>query len=152
MSDALEARIRTWAPPFEFPHLAGTPEGFAQMNEAVADMMSAIDAAVRPGFHMMERACKHVLALGYEPSECLIQHHRPIATPVHGDSTERHVLVVLGDPCFEVATRREWRDMKLLMTHTPRLIKWPDPVLHCGACGARVTSGHGQCRFDEVTP
>lgn len=113
-------------PPIEFPHLAGTPEGFTQMESAVTEMMAAIDYATRPGLHMMERACKHVHALGYEPSECLIQHHRTTATMPLGDSTERHLLLVLGEPCFEVTTRREWRDMKLLLTHTPRLIKWPE--------------------------
>jgi hypothetical protein len=83
--------------------------------------MSAAFAVMSAWTAMLDRACECVMALGYGPDECLIEHC--CSSPDNGD---RRLLRVLGEPCFEVTTTRsEWVDYKCTVTHTPRLIAWP---------------------------
>lgn len=65
------------------------------------------------------------MKLGYQPSDCLLQTLRG-TDRLDTQSVEIHRLLVLGEPCFEVAvTRSAFFGYKCTYTTTPRLIAWP---------------------------
>lgn len=59
----------------------------------------AIQAILRTRTERMSEACASVLRVGWQPSDCLIEHHL---------DTKRDVLVVRGVPVFELV--ETWTD------------------------------------------
>lgn len=81
-----------------------------------------------PRHAMMERAARHVMALGYEPSDCLLQLQRG-TNRIDEPTVEVDRLCVLGEPCFEITvTRSPFVDFRCIVTTTPRLIAWPPAI------------------------
>jgi hypothetical protein len=106
----------------------------------VLSEVERISAAVRAP---IEIACKAVLALGYAPDDCLIEHHAP--TVMHlsdladrAAQVSREVLVVRGVPAFEVETRV----LDFVWTVTPRVLTWPQPITE-NAPGPRLDDDPG---------
>lgn len=87
--------------------------------------LAEIERIQAPRRQMMDDAARCVLALGYEPSECLLQMRRGTER-IDEPSVEVDCLFVLGEPCFEVTvTRTPFVDWTCTYTTTPRLIAWP---------------------------
>lgn len=76
----------------------------------------------------MELACRLVMALGYTPPDCLIEHHAPTAHVLGKEHRSRDVLVVRGVPAFELTTIQKLEDLTLTVTVVPRVLTWPDPA------------------------
>ena len=81
----------------------------------------------------MEQAARVVFVLGYEPSDCVLEHVRD-SSKLDKPSVEIDRLVVAGKPCFEVEVRRTpMSACEITYTTTPRLIAWPAPRSDMGA-------------------
>lgn len=89
-----------------------------------ADYWTHIASITAPRTAMMEHAARLVMALGYEPHECLLRSvrgHGGMGTDVEIDRLE-----VLGEPCFEVRVEMSpWVDHKRTYKTIPRVIAWP---------------------------
>jgi hypothetical protein len=100
-------------------------DDFATLKAGLDDLVRQVDHATRPADTLMEQAVRMVFVLGYEPADCRIDtvrgHDRLDTT-----SREIRLLLVLGNPCFEVKVRRSpIVDLKFSVTVTPRLHAWP---------------------------
>lgn len=84
----------------------------AAMYETTAKIMFARNQC-------MEEACVRVMQLGYEPKDCLIEHHQPGG----GAYLERDVLVVRGVPAFEVRVSFDGSRFNI----SGRVLTWPAP-------------------------
>jgi hypothetical protein len=101
----------------EFCAEAVDPQAVRELHRQV---MAAVDANNAAVTSWMELACSHVLMLGYQPADCVIEHHdRPRRI--------RHVLRVRRMECFEVAVVRHWDGVATVSTVIPRVIGWPPP-------------------------
>jgi len=99
-----------------------TDAQMAAMREEQRAFSERIAEMLRPGMEAIDTACSTVIALGYEPSECVIEIERDALI-------ERRTLKVLGNPCFEVAMEAQpltaGHGLGLVIATTQRLIAWP---------------------------
>lgn len=95
-----------------------------------AAMYETTAAIVLARGQCMEEACVRVMQLGYEPKDCLIEHHAPTAHTL-GDCTqrdflkwaERDVLKVRGVPAFEVRVSFDGQRFNI----SGHVLTWPAP-------------------------
>jgi hypothetical protein len=76
---------------------------------------------------VMENACDVVRLMGYEPADCVVEHHHGDGVSLKKYNVEYDVLLVLGKPCYEVKVTTDPFQETCFMrvTITPRLIAWP---------------------------
>lgn len=104
------------------------------------DIDDRIDAMQRPRRLLMEQACAAVIALGYDPLNCLIE-YRMGNNSIHETNVEVDRLIVAGTACFEVeVVRTPIVDLKFTVTTTPRFLAWPPPAPQVRASSAAGTT------------
>lgn len=121
--EALFARAAAGLPVLDVLKMFVVPDFTSAMDDLAAETTRIARDVRAP----MEVACRYVMALGYTPADCLIEHHASTATKL-GESRSREVLVVRGVPAFEVTTVQKLDANALTFTVVPRVLTWPDPI------------------------
>lgn len=122
--EALFARAAAGLPVLDVLKMFVVPD----LTSAMDDLAAETTRIARDVRAPMEVACRYVMALGYTPADCLIEHHAPTATKLGEEHRSREVLVVRGVPAFEVTTVQKLDANALTFTVEPRVLTWPDPI------------------------
>ncbi len=120
---SLKKAPRAGSGPWAKPALEMPPGLSDALDASLARTADAVAKVRAP----MEDACRAVMALGYTPADCLIEHH---VGELH---RSREVLVVRGVPAFELVirqpvVRQEPDGYTLTLSAEPRVLTWPEPL------------------------
>jgi hypothetical protein len=137
MFDHLRTNVPDWVKPK--PSKRRTlKDDFARGKEISDEIMKSVSEQMAPRRNMMEEFARHVLALGYQPSECLLEYQQGTHS-MDRPSVEYDRLYVLGELCFEIkVTRSPWVDFTSTLTTEPRVVKYPCDRSNCAPGNAHV--------------